>query len=157
MKLRMYFIGTKNASRWNSSAHFYPWWWSHFQLYTTNRRTSCVTNTSLASIESNFILILVFEVEWTSRDRDFLGHDIGDQSTQKTVIMRKGHLLSYIISEDHDDCPYRNTGHRRSSHHPAEHIRPHRVVIIPDAKRGITNQSIYHDRLKHNNTWICRK
>ena len=90
---------------------------------------------------SNFILILVFEVEWTGRDtgRDFLGHDIGDQSTQKTVIMRKGHLLSYIISEDHDDCPYRNTGHRRSSHHPAEHIRPHRVVIIPDAKRGIAN------------------
>ena len=101
---------------------------------------------------SNFILILVFEVEWTSRDRDFLGHDIGDQSTQKTVIMRRLHLLPYIISEDHDDCPYRNTGHRRSSHHPAEHICPHRVVIISDAKRGIANQSIYHDCLKHNIT-----
>ena len=32
-----------------------------------------------------FILTLVFEVECTSRDRDFLGHDIGDQSTQKKI------------------------------------------------------------------------
>ena len=43
---------------------------------------------------SNFILILVFEVEWTSRDRDFLGHDIADQSPQKNCNHEEGTLVA---------------------------------------------------------------